>query len=127
MQDEIDRLLTQTQNSIDHLPRPPSDQPVAEILHMIGSFVRAVEKHMEGIPQAGGLHQTLHPAQDAFQKAIRLTAPNFNPWERAAAGMQSGQMPVASFLVNEEGDGVPVSVDENESIFVDDVMNRAKM
>ena len=94
---------------------------------MIGSFVRAVEKHMEGIPQAGGLHQTLHPAQDAFQKAIRLTAPNFNPWERAAAGMQSGQMPVASFLVNEEGDGVPVSVDENESIFVDDVMNRAKM
>ncbi|THH11229.1 hypothetical protein EW146_g8124 [Bondarzewia mesenterica] len=123
LQDEIDKLLTQTEDSIGRLPQPPSSEPVAEILRMVGGFVRAVERHIEGTPHVGGLLQSIRPAQDTFQKAIRRTAPDFKPFERDTGHYL---MPSPGFLAHEEDYWMVLSQERNEPIYIDEVMEKAK-
>jgi len=80
LQEELNRLLAQTQDEICQLPSPPSSEPISEILKLIGAFVQSTKNLVDGIiPGAthDGLIQTLRGPRDEFRKAIRQTAPYF--------------------------------------------------
>ncbi|KAI0032843.1 P-loop containing nucleoside triphosphate hydrolase protein [Vararia minispora EC-137] len=134
LQNELEKLLAATESSILRLPPPPSDDPVAEVLRFIGAFTLAVERLSEGIPGDDGLFQTLHLAQAAFQKSIRLSAPDFRPFERAIARSVSpvlpyqpdpAEVPPPHFLTNEEDEKTYPLQDDSKAIFIDDIMSRA--
>jgi hypothetical protein len=55
---------------------------MAELLKLIGLFVRSVEQVVTGAPDANGLMQALREPREEFKKKIRHTAPDFRPLER---------------------------------------------
>jgi hypothetical protein len=78
MQEELDRLLKQTQEGISRLPNPPSSEPISEVLKLISDFVQSLKSLVDGIipgENHDGLIQTLRGPRDEFRKAIRQTAP----------------------------------------------------
>jgi hypothetical protein len=88
-------------------------------------FTTTVQNHVEGIPSSDGLFQALHPLQVEFQKAIRLTAPDFRPFERPRKNDAPPPMvPVPEFLANEESGKNFQPADNSKAIFLDDVMLR---
>ncbi|KAF8270214.1 P-loop containing nucleoside triphosphate hydrolase protein [Lactarius quietus] len=125
LQDELDRLLEQTQQDISRLPSPPSSEPVAEILRLIGTFVRSIEQLVRGAPDENGLMQKLRGPQTEFKKAIRQTAPDFRPLERSKTSDITTPVPPPSFLSNEETDWEQEPSNTINPIFVDDVMKKA--
>lgn len=128
IQDELQALLDQTAADFQALPKPPSTDPVAEVLHMISTFTRDLHRHLEGTPDEGGLLQSIRPAQETFKRAIRATAPNFLPYERKDS--HSRTLPFPEFLASEEEEEED---DEEECIpvasamHIDQVMERAQM
>lgn len=62
--------------------------------------MRDLSRHLEGIPGEKQLLQSIGPDQERFRKAIRLTAPEFRPYERRHATKR--KLPALSFLDNEE-------------------------
>ncbi|KAG7091488.1 hypothetical protein E1B28_010519 [Marasmius oreades] len=119
--------------ALGQLPRPPSNDPLNEISSMLFSFKSDVEKYVEGVPDRTGLHQTIRPYQEAFRKKIRKTAPNFKPYERRQGPRV---VPRATFLDHEEDEEkvfddekeeeVAINAeDENESIYIEEVLQRA--
>ena len=79
LQEELQRLIQQTEEGLRHLPKPPSQDAIGEIIHLVADFVRDLGVCMEGTPDQGGLLQALRPHQDAFKGAILATAPDFRP------------------------------------------------
>ncbi|KAI9465220.1 P-loop containing nucleoside triphosphate hydrolase protein [Lactarius psammicola] len=126
LQEELDRLLEQTQQDISRLPGPPSSEPVAEILKLIGTFVRSIESLVSGTPGASGLMQTLRGPQNEFKRAIRQTAPDFRPLERPQTQVvDNTPFPPPSFLSSEETEWEQQPGNTSRPIFVDDVMEKA--
>ena len=127
MQEELDRLLEQTQEDISRLPNPPSSEPISEILKLIGDFVQSTKNLVDGIipgENHDGLIQTLRGPRDEFKKAIRQTAPFFIPLERSQVDDTS--MPAARFfLSSEEAEWEDEPCHVTSPIFVDDVLERA--
>jgi hypothetical protein len=105
------------------LPKPPSVDPFAEIMHLLGSFIRDLEKHMEGTTDEDGLLQSIAPLQQKFKKTIRSTAPEFQPFERRFA--ESRSFPSPTFLGNEEEVLEAVSKTASNPIYLDEVLARA--
>ncbi|KAI0250036.1 P-loop containing nucleoside triphosphate hydrolase protein [Lactifluus subvellereus] len=125
LQEELDRLLEKTNHDISRLPSPPSSEPVAEIMKLIGAFVRSVEHLVGGSPDDDGLIQALRGPRLEFKKAIRQTAPDFRPLERPKDVKAVPAPPPLSFLSNEEGEQDYEPGDPRRAIFVEDVMKRA--
>lgn len=84
-------------------------------------------RHLEGTPDEHGLLQTIRPSQLQFRRAIRVTAPEFRPYERRYAS--SWSTPSATFMVNEEEEvdaDQGKYVGEDNIIFIDEVFRRAQ-
>ncbi|KAH9915501.1 P-loop containing nucleoside triphosphate hydrolase protein [Fomitopsis serialis] len=141
LQDELQSLLHKTEEALRQLPKPPSNDAFAEILHILSDFARDMSKHLEGTPEGHGLLQTLRPIQERFKKAIRETAPDFRPSPRparASAASRSDDIVYDSdeepsearfqqpeFLRAEEPDAWKVKNDDR-AVYVDEVMARAR-
>lgn len=93
LQEELEKLLETTEFSIDKLPSPPSSEPVTEILQLVGKFTQAVERQTQGIASENGLLQILRPSQVAFQRAIRITAPDFRPFKKVEPNSPAPAVP----------------------------------
>jgi hypothetical protein len=94
---------------------------------MLGTFTRDLHRHLEGTPDKHGLLQRIRPAQLAFKRAIRGTAPNFLPYERKQVGYKS--VPAPQFLLNEENDGEEsdeYGSQTTDAICIDEVLTRAE-
>lgn len=126
--EELQNLIRKTEQDIQKLPKPPSSDPLREVLQLIGSFNRDLSKHLEGTPDRGGLLQTIRPTQLRFRKAIRATAPGFRPYERKYASSRS--LPTATFISNEEEETDEAEQSEGTSedniICIDEVFDRAQ-
>jgi hypothetical protein len=100
---------------------------MAEILKLIGAFVRSVEQVVGGSPDENGLIQALREPRDEFKKAIRQTAPDFRPLERPKDDRVVPTPPPLEFLSNEETERDYEPSDSRIAIFVEDVMKRANL
>lgn len=78
-----------------------------------------VAKHIDGVPLANGLLQTIRPMHETFRINIRSTAPIFRPFEKKHDGIQ--HMARAPFLVAEEG----VVWEGEESDYEEDTFSNA--
>ena len=85
LQEELQELLRKTDDALRALPKPPSIDPLTEILNVISEFARDIAKHVDGLPNRNGLLQAIRPAQETFKQTIRKTAPDFRPSERGDA------------------------------------------
>ncbi|KAH9032594.1 P-loop containing nucleoside triphosphate hydrolase protein [Lactarius pseudohatsudake] len=139
LQEELDRLLEQTQQDIDRLPKPPSSEPVSEVLKMINVFVQSIQRLVDGVPDEDGLLQTLREPRDEFKGAIRRTAPYFLPREnglidnspclvQAVQAVQSPRtaprVPPFPFLSSEEMWEQELC-NASSPVFIDDVLKKA--
>ncbi|KAH9917091.1 P-loop containing nucleoside triphosphate hydrolase protein [Amylocystis lapponica] len=130
LQDELQALLQKTEENLRKLPKPPSSDAFAEILHLLGDFSRDLARHLAGTPDDSGLLQAIRPVQEHFKKAIRDTAPDFRPYTKTKAntlldedtGLSTFEPP--DFLVNEEP--AEVARDGLNTIYIDEVMDRAR-
>jgi hypothetical protein len=130
LQEEVDRLLEQTDNDISRLPNMPSAdaEPMGELLRLIGLFVRALEQVVTGTPDADGLIQALRGPQQEFMNRIRRTAPDFRPLERSGHTNGIPAMPgflEPDFLSSEEQESQWQQVEPSRIIYIEDVMERA--
>ena len=79
--DELQDLLKHTERRLQNLPKPPSSNPINEIIEMVSGFSRSLSTFVEGTPDEEGIHQTIQPLHLKFKKAIEETAPNFRPYK----------------------------------------------
>lgn len=130
-----------TEERLRALPKEPSNDPVGEVLRVLGDFQKEVAERLEGTPDETGLLQTIRPHTEKFKREIHGTAPNFVPWERKEA---LGKLPPASFLSSEEkvasteddsdagknflkmAKKYSVSAPPRNAIYIEDVMQRAQ-
>jgi hypothetical protein len=127
LQDELQKLIQQTESSIQQLPKPPSADPVNELLHLVADFVQDLSNLVEGTPGQQGLLQQIRPAKIEFKKAVRATAPNFRATTRASDDSDTckeSRDALKNFLANEE-DASTVVHDSFGAIYIDEVMERA--
>ncbi|KAK7043329.1 P-loop containing nucleoside triphosphate hydrolase protein [Favolaschia claudopus] len=126
IQIELENTVQKTRTSLAHLPKPPSSDPVGEVAGRLYTFVDALSRILEGVPGADGLLQTIRPAQEAFKRAIRSTAPDFRPFEQHDGSICDAGFSDPDFLVNEDGDFSQAATDEEaQAIFIDQVLDRA--
>jgi len=113
--------MQQTEESLRALPKEPSNDPVGEVLRILGDFQKELSERLEGTPDEDGLLQTIRPHTMVFRREIRSTVPHFVPWERKE---DLNDLPEVTFLSSEEEEG-----DEDDTasipIFIEDVMQRA--
>jgi len=102
IQEELYKVLQQTESDFAKLPQPPSNNPLGDILRALDNFKKEVSERVEGTPEADGLLQTIRPHTTNFKSKIRETAPNFVPWERNEAHKRA--LPQASFFSDQEED-----------------------
>ena len=96
------------------------------MLRLIGSFVRSIERLVDGSPDDNGLMQALRGPHSEFKKAIRRTAPDFRPLPRPLSAERLTIPPAPpSFLVDEETDWPDQLKGTNRALYVEDVMKRA--
>jgi len=109
--------LKESELRLRKLPKPPSDNPVGEIIEMISGFSRSLSTFVEGTPDERGIHQIIRPLHSKFKDAIKETAPDFRPYKSG----ESRHYEPPTFLAAEK-----VEVDsDNGAIYVDQVMNMA--
>lgn len=118
--EELQKSLEETEAEILKLPTAPSDDPLSEVLQLIGSLVQSLENRVQGTPEADGLLQKLRPAYETFRKAIWSTKPQFRAIERSYAN--------AIGNVREESDEESIAETQSfNEIFIDEIFERAKM
>ena len=121
IQNELYQAMQQTEESLRALPKEPSNDPVGEVLRVLGDFQKELSERLEGTPDEDGLLQTIRPHTMVFRREIRSTAPHFVPWERKE---DLDDLPEVTFLSSEEEE----RDDEDRAsipIFIEDVMQRA--
>ncbi|KAG6883701.1 hypothetical protein C0993_004521 [Termitomyces sp. T159_Od127] len=101
IQDEIEKSIIAARDALHSLPKAPSSDPRNEIAILLHIFVRDLAREVEGVSEAG-LLQIVRPAHDKFRRAIRMTAPEFQPYERTHAKKKQ-KIDQADFLLGEEG------------------------
>ncbi|KAF5374644.1 hypothetical protein D9615_008939 [Tricholomella constricta] len=99
IQEEIDKSIIATRDALNSLPKAPSADPQNEIASLLHGFVRDLARHVEGVPEEG-LLQDIRPAQETFRRAVRITAPDFQPFEKRYKGAK--RIEKAQFLSSEE-------------------------
>jgi len=144
IQDELYKVMQITEERLRALPQEPSNDPVGEVLRVLGGFQKEVSERLEGTPDETGLLQTIRPHTEKFKREIHGTTPNFVPWERKENIWH--KLPPAGFLSTEEkvgnadddgDDGMSgkyskspkkhmVVVPLRNVIYIEDVMQRAQ-
>lgn len=124
IQSELNRTISDTRERLNKLPKAPSADPVNDICTLIYTFTTDLSRHVEGVADKDGLLQAIRPAHEKFREAIRSTAPNFQPFEEKQKTKNLKRLSMPSFLLNEEGDDSDTK-DENDAIYIDEVMDRA--
>jgi hypothetical protein len=146
IQDELEKSIIRARGLLDGLPKPPSDDPRGEISSLLHTFTSDLAQEIRGVPDEDGLLQAIRPAQEKFRRAIRMTAPDFRPFEKEFRGTR--QIARATFLHSEEGEewnegsesesnaelcsepDPPVSKKRtgrtSKAIYIDQVMERAR-
>ncbi|KAI8978167.1 P-loop containing nucleoside triphosphate hydrolase protein [Trametes punicea] len=124
--EELQDLLGTTDEELNKLPKPPSNDALSEVLHLLSTFGKGLAQLLEGTPDVDGLLQSIRPACDDFRQAIRGTEPDFRPYERQLAirDPEAHKYVSPAFLLHEELPYVPQ--DDSRAIFIDDVMSRAR-
>ena len=102
IQDELEKSIIRTRDILDGLPKPPSDDPRGEISSLLHTFTSDLAQEIRGVPDGDGLLQAIRFAQEKFRRAIRMTAPDFRPFEQKFKGKR--HLGPAKFLRSEEGD-----------------------
>ena len=102
IQDELEKSIIRARELLDSLPNPPSDDPRGEISSLLHTFTSDLAQEVRGVPDEDGLLQAIRPAQEKFRRAIRMTAPNFRPFEKKFEGTR--HLSKATFLHCEEGE-----------------------
>ena len=115
--DELQNLVKKTEVHLHKLPKPPPENPVAEIIELVSGFSRVLSNYIEGTPDKWGIHQRIRPLHMKFNEAIKKTAPDFRPYK---ADGYMGYIP-PSFLAAEKEE----SGSDDGAIYVDQVMNLA--
>jgi hypothetical protein len=110
--EELEKSIAVTRGLLSALPKAPSSDPLNEICTLIHSFTVDLSLHVEGVPNHDGLLQTIRPAQEKFRKSIRMTAPNFRPFESSLK--EQRHLGRASFLANEEAEDEAGEASDNE-------------
>ena len=123
LQVELKKLYRNTEQDLQLLPKPPSQNPCQDVLNLISNFTLDLSKHLEGIPDEEGLLQAIKRQQKYFRTAIRATPPNFRPYERRhfIDGL------VEDIFDQEVAERLDVATEvQGDTIFLDDVFNRAQ-
>ena len=117
LQQDLRSLLSSTRASLAQLPEQTKNH-VAKASKIIGEFLSAVEKHLEGAPGKDGLHQSIRQPLRAFTTAIRVSAPDFRPYPASAKNSFSNVaiQPYENFVVNDD-----------KIIYLDEVKGLANM
>lgn len=110
--EELEKSIITTRGLLNALPKAPSSDPLNEICTLIHSFTIDLARHVEGVPNHDGLLQTIRPLQEKFRKAIRMTAPNFRPFESSLK--ETRHLGRALFLANEESEDNAGEASDNE-------------
>ena len=118
---ELDKTIFETRERLNKLPKAPSSDPVNDICTLIYTFTTDLARHVEGVADKDGLLQAISPAYEKFRQAIRSTAPNFQPFEEKLKAKRHLSLP--TFLLNE--DDPSNAKDEDDLIYIDEVMERA--
>ncbi|KAA1470471.1 hypothetical protein DENSPDRAFT_774675 [Dentipellis sp. KUC8613] len=127
LQEELQYMLANTLRDLDKLPPPPSSEPVAELMRLVGAFSRGMEKHVTGTPVKEGLMQVLWPMQDTFQRAIRATAPALVPWERQRIrGQNLESIDEPRFISSEENCHSTFELEDSKVMCIDEVLGMAE-
>ena len=115
--DELQNFLKQTELRLRKLPKPPPENPVAEIIEIVSGFSRSLSIYVDGTPGERGIHQTIRPLHTKFSRAIKNTAPDFRPYR----DNDDIDYSPPSFLAAEKEELGP----DNTAIYVDEVMKMA--
>ena len=102
IQDELEKSIIRARDLLDGLPKAPSNDPRGEISSLLHTFISALSQEIRGVSDGEGLLQSIRPAQEKFCRAIRMTAPDFRPFERKFKGTR--HLGPAKFLHSEEGE-----------------------
>ena len=124
--DELQDLILKTEDDIRALPKPPSNDPFMEVLHLIGDFLNDLSQHLEGTPDEDGLLQSIRPAQSKFKQSIRATVPKFVPYKKSSP---TRSLPSPPFLANEENeneDAFQITIETEGVIHIDEVYDKAQ-
>jgi hypothetical protein len=110
------------------LPEPTRNH-VAKASKMIGDFLNAVEKHLEGAPGRDGLHQSIRQSFSEFTAAIRASAPDFRPYPPltevpAPTSRSSAKVSISNAIILPYPN---VAVNNDRIIYLDEVKELANM
>ena len=75
-------MISRTREQIELLPKPPWQNALNEVAKLIKDFDADVRRHIEGVPYKEGIIQRIRNPQGKFRRAIRATAPDFQPFNR---------------------------------------------
>jgi hypothetical protein len=96
----------------DRIPIGEEANWLPSIRNLLHSFTSDIACHIEGVPDEDGLLQAIRPAQKRFRKSIRMTAPNFRPFEQKYENRRHRGR--ALFLSSEEGEDGEDEASESE-------------
>jgi hypothetical protein len=77
------KCLELCNKELAHLPQRIEMEPATYMLGLVTSFVKDIERYVQGGPAAGRLIHENREAYGVFKQAIRRTAPNFLPYPKA--------------------------------------------
>lgn len=125
LEEELSKLLERTTHELSRLPNPPSSEPVGDMMRLINTFVRSIERLVDGVPDEDGLIQALRGPHTEFKKAIRKTAPDFRPLTPPTSSEIPTILSPPRFLVDEDTEWQDQPIDDSGAIYVDEVMRKA--
>jgi hypothetical protein len=118
LQHELRNRLSSTRSSLAQLP-DQTRNPVTKASKILGDFLSAVERHLEGAPGRDGLHQNIRQASGQFVAAIRASAPDFRPYPSSAAKTFPSGSNILPYL--------DVVSENNRIIYLDEVKDLMNM
>ncbi|KAJ8514913.1 hypothetical protein ONZ45_g7596 [Pleurotus djamor] len=124
IQDELQKALRKTEDSLALLPKEPSSDPFSEVMGLLHGFAGEVNHHVHGVSDEDGILQSVRPFQMQFRRAIRATAPLFVPLEKRSAKDFEFSHPI--FLEDEGEEPFEVPSGNTGFIYIDEVMARAQ-
>ncbi|CAE6452553.1 unnamed protein product [Rhizoctonia solani] len=119
---EIQRLTQSTVEGLRALPGEVSEDPAGAVLNLVMDFHREVDRHVEGIPDSGGLIQQFREASTRFRNSVRGSAPCFRPYKSKYDKESKYTMPKVDFVIEEDGDSsTPPDPAPNWDLYEEDI------
>ncbi|KIJ53719.1 hypothetical protein M422DRAFT_222407 [Sphaerobolus stellatus SS14] len=132
---ELQDLLQKTKDSLQKLPKAPSNDAVLELMNLVTNFTNDLFTQADGLAQTmsegdrktrANQFQAIKAARNTFRAKIRATAPRFRPFSSKEVDLTEPETkrppsPQPAFLKLEEGDYQPSS---QKPLFLDEVMDK---